>query len=215
MVNKDYILRLAEAFGRELSIVLGLRKKNKQEEALLYIDNLLLSRTGLTSRFINVMSEEMLVKTLSPLGRLNIEACLWIASMLKVEGEIYEELGNRNESYYRYQKSLYLLLEAWRNQPMDEDSTFLVDIRELFDKLAEYELPAHIQRQLLFYYEQLGQYSKTEDLFFELLENMPDDASLRTLGRDFYTRLLTKSTADLQAGNLSREEVHEGLAQLQ
>ena len=34
-------------------------------------------------------------------------------------------------------------------------------------------------------------------------------------GHAFYTRLLTKSDTDLQAGNLSREEVEEGLEQLQ
>ena len=51
MINKDYILRLAEQLGRTLAIILGLRKYNQQEEALIYIDSVLLKTTGMTSRF--------------------------------------------------------------------------------------------------------------------------------------------------------------------
>src|SRR5579864_1066132 len=73
LINKDYILRLAERIGRELSILLGLRKRDEIEEGLITTDNLLMSSTGLTSRFINALSEEMLLQSLSPLGRPNIE----------------------------------------------------------------------------------------------------------------------------------------------
>jgi len=34
-------------------------------------------------------------------------------------------------------------------------------------------------------------------------------------GRSFYARLRAKSDTDLQAGNLARDEVEEGLAQLE
>ena len=46
MINKDYILRLAERLGRELAILVGLRKREKYQEALIYIDDLLLRVSG-------------------------------------------------------------------------------------------------------------------------------------------------------------------------
>jgi len=79
MMNKDYILRMAERFGRALAIILQLRQSNKYEEALIAIDDMFLHTVGYTSSFINSASEEMLLNLLSPLGVLNVEKCLWIA----------------------------------------------------------------------------------------------------------------------------------------
>lgn len=215
MINRDYILRLAEQIGRELAIVLRLRKRNQYEEALIAIDDLLFHKVGLTSGFINSLSEEMLIRSLSPLGKLNVETCLWIASFLKAEGEIYDSKGDSNASYYRFMKALYLFIEALRQENFPEGSTFYLDIKELIDKLSAYELPATVQIQLLHYYELIGLYAQAEDILFDQLETAPSSHALIEQGHAFYERLLKKSDFDLQAGNLSREEVYEGLTQLQ
>ncbi len=215
MLNKDYILRIFEQFGRELAIIIGLRKRNKFEDALIYIDNLFLQMTGLTSSFINGLSEEMLIKTFSPLGQLNVHACLWTASLLKAEGEVYEDLGNDSEGYYRFHKALFLLLEAILHEPIYEDSELLQAVDDLQHKLADYELPIATKEKLFAYYEHIGQYAHAEDLLFELLEQSPPDPHAFVLGQNFYTRLKKKSEAALQAGNFSSEEVEEGLAHLQ
>ncbi len=214
MINKDYILRMAEKIGRSLAIILGLRKYNQHEEALIYIDDTLLRTVGLTSRFINSISDEMLVTTISPLGVLNIDACLWIAALLKAEGDIYEEdLDKSNESYYRYQKSLYLFLTAILDEHIPSDADLYKDIEQLLQKLDDYELPLPLKSKLFAYYELSGQYAKAEDTLFDLLET-GNNREIVESGRAFYTRLLAKSDADLQAGNLGREEVDEGLEQL-
>ena len=215
MINKDYILRIAEKIGRSLSIILGLRKYNQHEEALIYIDDLLLKTVGLTSRFINSLSDETLIATISPLGVLNIDACLWIASLLKAEGEIYEEdLGKSSESYYRYQKSLALFLEAVLHEHIPTDADLYTDIKQLLKKLEDYELPTPLKSKLFAYYELIGQYARAEDTLFDLLEG-GNNREMVEPGRAFYTRLLAKSDADLQAGNLTREEVEEGMEQLE
>jgi len=64
MMNKDYILRMAERFGRALAIILQLRQSNKYEEALIAIDDMFLHTVGYTSSFINSASEEMLLNLL-------------------------------------------------------------------------------------------------------------------------------------------------------
>lgn len=200
--------------GRELAIVLGLCKREKYQEALIYIDDLLLRISGLTSRSINLLPEEMLVKALSPLGNLHVEACLWIAIMLKAEGQIYEDQGNSKESYYRYLKSLYLFLTALRHEPIEDHRQFSPEITELLAKLAEYELPANLKNLLFWYYEYSGEYAQAEDMLFELLKLYPADQEIQAQGLAFYERLLAKSDADLQAGQFSRAEVHKGMAQI-
>ncbi len=217
MINKDYILRLAERIGRELSILLRLRQRKKPEEALIYIDDLLLNTTGLTSRFINSLSEEMLLRTLSPLDAVRIDLSRWltVAACLKVEGDIYEEMGQSSESYYRYLKSLFLFLEALKREPIEEYPPFATNIQELLQKLSDYELPMTLKHQLFWYYEYKGQYGRAEDVFFEMQETSSADQELRSKGLAFYQRLQTKSDADLHAGNFSREEIREGIEKLQ
>lgn len=153
LVNKDYILRIAESIGRELSILLGLRDRDKIEEGLITIDNLLVRSTGLTSRFINALSEDMLVKSLSVLGRPNIEALIWVAALLKTEGTLYERLEQESESYYRYVKSLALFLEIFQHEPAFIESEYMTEIKELLLKLEPYEIPATLTPKLTRYYE--------------------------------------------------------------
>jgi tetratricopeptide (TPR) repeat protein len=215
MVNKDYILRLAESFGRTLSIVLGLRKFNRNEEALIYIDDVFLKTVGLTSNFINSLSEDMLVRALSPMGRLNIDSCLWAAVLLKAEGEIYEEMGNANESYYRYIKSLNLFLAALSREPSIQDTDLHTQTTTLLDRLSSYDLPTNTKQSLLAYYEQFGQYNKAEDTLFDMLEAGQADHTIFEYGRAFYARLQARSDNDLLSSNFSRDEIREGLEHLE
>ena len=218
MINKDYILRMAERFGRYLAIILRLREYNKHEEALLYIDELLLQTTGLTTGFINSASEEMLLNLISPLGVLNVEKCLWMAVLLQQEGDIYEELGKSNESYYRYLKALHLSLEAAPGNSDVKDFDINMIIEDTLNKLAEYELPLKTKNKIFHYFEKMGSYARAEDILFEMVEGEEKDPSSDDIveqGVAFYNGLLKKSDADLKAGNLSREEVEEGLAQLE
>lgn len=214
MINKDYILRLAEQFGRTLAILLRLREYNKHEEALIAIDDLFLKYLGLTSRLINSLSEEMLLQTFSPVGTLNIHSCLWAAVLLKAEGDIYEDQENHTESYYRYLKALYLLLASLLHDPTVADADLSISVDELLTELEDYELPQSIKQQLFAYYEHMGHYAQAEDTLFDLLETNRHDAALIEHGKAFYQRLLLKSNPDLTAGNLSREEVEEGIEQL-
>lgn len=213
MINRDYILRIAEQLGRELSILIGLRKRDKREDELIAIDNFLLKYIGMTSRFINSISDEMLLQALSPLGKLNIESALWIGSLLHEEGNIYADMGNTTESYYRYCKALYLLLEAFYQEHIPDETIFITTIHELITKLSVYEMPLHIQRKLFRYYEQKGMYAQAENILFDYLEQSPD-AAMFADGTAFYQRLTLKSASDLAAGDLSHEEIVESQQQL-
>ena len=219
MVNKDYILRLAEHFGRELAIIIGLRQRNQHQESLYAIDEMLLRTTGFTSGLINTTSEEMLLNLLAPLGKLNVEKCLWIIVLLNEEGESYLALERPDDGYYRYLKSLNLTLELLLRGYDVRDIDLMAFAETLLNKLADYEIPAQTREKLSQCYEQAGWYARAEDVLFEMIEDesIPDAEArqITTYGKAFYQRLLSKSNADLQAGNLSRAEVQEGLAALE
>ncbi len=215
MINKDYILRLAERFGRALAIIMHLRKNNKYEEALINIDELFLQSVGLTTHFINSASEEMLLKLISPLNTLNLEKCLWIAVLLKEEGDIYTELGKPDESYYRYIKALFFFLVASFQDKEIKDLDIGSTIEDILQKLEEFELPLSIKIKLLRYFEMTGRYSKAEEMLFDIVESdEPTAQEIIAPGKEFYQRLLKKNDTDLQLGGLSRQEVEKGLAQL-
>lgn len=219
MINKDYILRLAEQFGRELAIIIGLRQRNQFEESLYAIDEMLLRTTGFTSGLINTTSEETLLNLLAPLGKLNVEKCLWIVVLLHEEGESYIALERPDDAYYRYLKSLNLALELLLRGYNVRDIDLLPFAETLLSKLADYEIPMQTREKLSQCYEQAGWYARAEDVLFEMIEDVsvPDDEARRIIiyGKAFYKRLLSKSNADLQAGNLSRDEVQDGLAALE
>lgn len=205
---------MAEKFGRAMAIILHLREYNRHEDALIYVDDVLLQMTGLNSSFINSVSDEMLIQAISPLSLLNVDKCLWIAVLLKAEGEIYEETENSNESYYRYLKSLHLYLLALSHETTVQDDTLHGDIQELLNKLEDYELPLSMKEMLFPYYEQTGKYDKAENVLFEILEADTAKSVYVERGKAFYERLRLKDDADLQVGNFSREEIEEGIAHL-
>src|SRR5579863_5720642 len=215
MINKDYILRIAERFGKELAILLHLRERSQFEEALIHMDNLYLNSLGLTIGFVNSISEEVLLTLISTLGAMDSEKCLWVALLLKTEGDIYDDQGKSDEAYYRYVKSLYFSIEVVLHTTNLDGLTILNEIEDMLNILEEYELPLKTKNQLFRYYERLGNYDKAEDALFDIAEMKNDNFNMLASGTTFYERLLSKSNADLAAGNFSREEAKEGLSELQ
>ena len=216
MMNKDYILRMVERFGRALAIILQLRKSNKQEEALIYIDDLFLQTTGFTTSFVNSASDEMLLQMISPLGILNVQKCVWIALLLKEEGEIYVEMGNEDESYYRYLKSLHFFLEAAKHDDEARDIDVPSAIEYDLSALEAFELPHKTKIKLFSYFDAASQYARARDMFYGVVseEGGSTDPEFIEQGRAFFERLRGRSDEGLRAGGLSRVEVEEGLEKL-
>src|SRR5579863_9015041 len=158
MINKDYILRIAERFGRELAILLHLRQRNQFEEALIRIDDLYLNNLGLTIGFVNSISEEVLLTLISPLGALDSEKCVLVAMLLKAEGDIYGDQGKSDEAYYRHLKSLFFYIEISLHNTELDGLNIVQEIENILNKLDEYELPLKTKNQLFRYYERMGRY---------------------------------------------------------
>lgn len=215
MINKDYILRLAERLGGLLARIIFLREANQQQEALILIDEAFRQATGLTTGLINALSEERLLGMLSAQGVLNVELCFYIAALFKAEGDVYASLDKQNESYYRHLKALNLFLELFLRGKSIDDLDLFPNIDDLVEKLEAYELPLPTNRKLFSYNEQAGRYARAEDVLFDMLEADDVPADLIAEGVAFYHRLMAKSDDELLLGNLTRAELAEGLAQVE
>ncbi len=215
MIQKDYILRTMAELATVLTGILGFQQAKQYQAALDLIDQVFKQTLGLSLDLINSVPDETLLAMLTSFDTLDIEKCLFVASLLKAEGDIYVDQDNFDTSYYRYLKSLHLFLEVQLSDSNIHDPDLFAQIEGLLATLEEYELPVEIKSRLFRYYERTGRYSRAEDMLLEVLEANFYDHDMVEQGIAFYQRLLKKKDTDLAVGNLSREEVKEGLAQLQ
>jgi hypothetical protein len=157
MTQKDYILRIAENVGRALAQIIYDKEIHEYQGALSLIDELCKQTVGAGAGFIHAISEETLLAMLTLLGILNIEKALLIATLLKAEGDIYEDQGNPDAAYDSYLKSLNLFLEIFVRDDKLHDLHVFPQVEELLGKLEDYELPLNTRRLLSQYYEQTGE----------------------------------------------------------
>ena len=88
---------------------------------------------------------------------MNIEKALLIATLLKAEGDIYEDQSNPDAAYDSYLKSLNLFLEILLRDDNLHDLHVFPQVEDLLGKLEAYELPLNTRRLLSQYYEQIGE----------------------------------------------------------
>jgi tetratricopeptide (TPR) repeat protein len=154
MTQKDYILRIAEDVGRALAQMLYHKEIQDYQGALSLIDELFKQTVGAGSGFLHAISEETLLAMLTLFGVLNVEKALLIASLLKAEGEIYEDQGNPDAAYESYSKSLNLFLEILLCDDHLHDLRVSPEVEDLLGKLEAYDLALHTKRLLFQYYQQ-------------------------------------------------------------
>ena len=148
MTQKDYILRIAEDVGRVLAQIIYHKEIHDYQGALSLIDELFKQVVGAGSGFIHAISEETLLAMLTLLGILNLEKALLIATLLKAEGDVYEDQGNPEAAYESYLKSLNLFLEILLCDDNLHDLRVSSEVEDLLGKLEAYELPPNTKRLL-------------------------------------------------------------------
>jgi hypothetical protein len=201
------IQQMTEAIGQ----IMQLRKEHKQEEGLLLLDELLEKHFHLSRKLISSLSDEDLVKVVSRNGMIDAEQLQAIALLLKQEALLQNDLGRERESYGSAVRSLrlFLRLSIMKAEPIAGEING--QIEELCSLLKPYELPLSAKRLLLEWHEAEGRYDQVENIMYELIEDsvMPGaDAAV------IYRRLLELDDMQLEAGGLPREEVLQGLKEL-
>jgi tetratricopeptide (TPR) repeat protein len=211
MLRNDYLMRLIEQFTQAIALILGFKKAKEYKKSLTAIQDTVQQIFGVDAKFIDTIPEEDLLILLKVDGNIDPDRAVMIAALQRITGEIYEAQKELDLSYFAYLKSLTLYLEVFNHDGDTLLSDYLSEIEPLIGKLEHYELPCRTKHRLWRYYEKTGNYAKAEDLLYELIEADERESDILGQGVGFYERLLTKTDPELNAGNLPREEVEEGL----
>ncbi len=223
MTQKDYLLRMFENMGRVLAMIAFQREIKDYETAFTLLDEQFKQSLGMGRGFIHSVPEETLLALLTTLNELNIDKCWLVATLLKVEGDLYTDQGNENERFYSYLKACNLFLEALYQQYGQKAIERVEEVEELAEKLTYYELPLRSRQLFFWYFEHTTRYDQAQETLFDFLESEklaealqePEGEEFLHQARVFYARLAGKSAEELQQGNFSQAQLAEGLARLQ
>jgi hypothetical protein len=225
MARRDYILQMFEEIGRALAQIIYQREIKDYKAAHALIDEQLKQTLGVGRGFLLALTDDTLLAMLTTLGTLNADKCWAVATLLKVDGDLYEDQAQETEGYYSYLKACNLFLEALHYGNQSHEMESVSEIEEVLAKLEDYELPLRTQQLLFWYYDITGRYGKAEDMLFEIVEAGNGEDENEITNEDeldevwaeaeaFYARLSQKSDKRLEAGNFSRAEIAESLARL-
>ncbi|MFD0619845.1 DUF6483 family protein [Paenibacillus sp. GCM10027629] len=212
MFQRDYLVRLIEEMTSVLGKVMGLRQDNKLTEAEWEIDELLQRKFRLRGPLLQSLSAEDLIKMITFNGVLESDRLHGVALLIKQQAMIEEKRQDIEKAAQLRIKALHLLAYAsTQGYPVKWVKT-CDEIGELEALLQGVYLSNALHRLLWEHYEGIGNYAKAEDHLFHLYHRDPD---ILSEGIAFYNRLLGQADEALEQGRLPREEVQQGLAQLQ
>jgi len=211
-MQQDYVLRMIQQLGVFMRRVVGLREEGKTEEALQATSDAYGTMGGLNSSLVHALSEDDLIHLLRARGAMDSDRCLALAEILREEANIYEDLGQPEQSLPRYLKSLRLHLEAFPD-PDDAPGNVSMDaIESLLEVIPASALSGQTFDRLMGFLTDAGAYAIAEDVLLERRDALPEDEELLGIGEEFYRSVLDQPDDGIEAGGLTREEAEEGLA---
>ncbi len=207
------IEEMTEAVGE----MLGLRRQQKNEQALEKLDGLLKRNFRMSEQMLRSLPPDELIQLFRQRGEaVDAESLQLVARMLQENAEIRENMGDEQEAASAWIKALHLYLYAALNGASRELVDYPVRIEEVSASLERYRLPAPVEHLIMLYEEREGRYVQAEDAMYRMLNASPeDDKDALEEGRMFYARLSAIEDDKLQEGGLTRAELEEGIEALQ
>ena len=209
MLQRDYLMRMTEMLTAVIAKVMFNKEIKNYEEAEKEIETAAKTIVGLDLRIINILNPQDIIQLMKT-SDLYAGRCLVSAELLKEYADVHELNGKDNSSIIL--KSLNLYIEAILSKELPEPEKYYSKINELISFIVESDLQDDLNFKIIDYYEFSGQYSKAEDMIFELIENNNKDIIDRSVS--FYKKLLHRTDEELESGNLSREEVNDALDEI-
>jgi hypothetical protein len=216
MIRRDYILRmieeLAQILARTRQQIAARRFGDAREE----LDTVFKELTGSNAEDVAKLSETELLAKLTLDGPTLVvrEKTLIVTGLLQEAGSLHVAEDREADGQACWLKALNLLLTLKLQDADLEFPEFVPKIDFLRDELRDATLPLQTLAALWRHHERSGEYARAEDSLASLLETEPQNTALRAEARAFYGRLLRQSDSALAAGNLPRDEVQAGLAEL-
>jgi hypothetical protein len=212
MFQRDYIMRMIAQAAEAAGVLLGMRRRRAQTEALRFIDDWLERNLRLRLDLVDRLSADDLVRLHTTAGVPDAGAIIAIARLLREAASAADEAGDEEQAFLRRLKALELNLAVSAEKPdgaaLDPDE----EAEALLGELAAWELPPAALFGLVAWCERRGRYAEAENWLHEWLDTEGAD---RNLAVSFYRRLLGLPDERLAAGGLPREEAEAGLAELE
>jgi tetratricopeptide (TPR) repeat protein len=228
-------MRQIELAAQALARILTLAKGGKRDEAIGLFDEAYKPIAGVSGKVVATLDEEQLLTLLTSGSAPDPRRLTVAIELLVTEADLRAEAGEEQQAAGHYRRALGLTayLAGHLGRLPDGDLP-----RKLADRAGMLALTPAQRLHLARLHEALGQYGDAEDVLFELLDDDPaarasgsrasrasgsgasrasgsrDDTTAIDHGIAFYQRLLAKDDAELEAGNLPRDEVRSALAEL-
>ena len=114
MLKRDYLVKQFEEFGKVMAVLLGLKKDGLYPELTDAIDDALRKYTTLEIIYVESISNENLIETLTQEKKLNDEQLKMLADLLFEKGEYYTSVNSPEEVAnicYKKANIIYLFLK--------------------------------------------------------------------------------------------------------
>src|SRR6266545_3921292 len=184
MYQRDYLMRQIEQAARAVAAILKKALGGDPDGALGMFDEAYQPLLGVSSRVVSTLTDEQLISLLTSGSSPDLRR---VAVALRLAGYI---AGHSDD-----------LLD----QKLAAD---------LVERAGDLDITAEQRLALARVLEALGRYADAEDALFEAIDAEPDEAGPIDTGIVFFQRLLAREDGELEAGNLPRDEVKAGLAEL-
>jgi hypothetical protein len=217
MYRKDYFMRLVEQLTAVITQVAKLGNEEAYQEAQETTDGALRQLTGLGPEAWLSMEPDDILANLSMREDLGgIETAVFMTGIFYQEGEIHALQDDDDGADFRFLRALQLQLAVLNTHPDMPMPEVVPSVQAMQARLAENDvlLPTETNQALLAYYEIVGDFSAAEDVLYDWLDAEPGSSPVIEAGIAFYENLLLKPDEELEAGNLPRDEVETGLADL-
>jgi hypothetical protein len=211
VIEQDYILRMIAMLSAMLARVIFFKGKKQFPQAILELQNTGRTLLGIDRGLVRELSSSQLIELFGSDISLAASKAYILSILLKEEADIQLLMGATEDASLLLVKSANLLVDSFTKTggPLEPRHTVLID--EVLENLRGSRIPADLAVKLLHYHEGAGRYDRAEDAIFPAAADNPE---LVRAGMEFYGRLLEKADADLEAGNLPRREILEGITSL-
>ena len=215
MLRQDYILRMieqvAQAFGQLMA------RSRTADPAVVHqeLDEALKDLTGLSFEVLDSLPLAAVLQVFEADNEPNPARILAIAECSFVRAQLADADDQADRAFRARVMALTLYLEALSLFRHEALAPAKQRTHSLIDELGPLNLPKETLVRLFRYRAASGRFADAENTLFELIDRGSANAALIDEGQTFYRRLLTLNDTELVAGNLPRDEVIEGLAEIQ
>lgn len=208
-LKDDLLLRTVEQIARSLARLSGrVHDPAAAGEVRVQLEDAYRDHLGVAGGTIRRLSTDQLLDVLSAAGALDGDRAFVVAALLELDAEIPDPDEAQRAGLRMRALELYAEAGVVRVGQVDLPER----VRRVRAALRDYQLSSAAYARLMRYLEADGRLAEAEDLLFEWLEDSGATRFVVAEGRAFYERLLARDDAALEAGQLPRGEVREGIA---